>query len=87
MKAHEVRLIEEFKELYIRCLKLNKILKKYENNTLDFELRTPYELLLEQKDVMERYLCILFERFKYEEIFDEICWSALNEMRLEILNE
>ena len=53
MEAHDVRLVKEFEDLYIRYCKLCRLLNLYENGQLDFEFKTPLELLLEQKDIMK----------------------------------
>lgn len=84
MEAKHVRLIKEFEDLYVRYWKLMYFIIEYHKGNITVELTTPMELLLEQSDVMKRYLAILCERFKYEEIFHEVHWKTLNKKRLEI---
>ena len=83
MQAYQVRLIKEYEDLHIRYYKLKKFVQ---NAKLD-KVKTPTELLLEQLDVMERYLCILFERLKYEDVFMEVSWNSIKERLDEIIAE
>lgn len=68
MEAYQVRYMKEYDELCMRYMKLNAIIKKAEEGTLDFELNCPLELLKEQADVMWRYIEILWERSEYEKV-------------------
>lgn len=70
MKAYQVRLIKEFEDLYIRTHKLHNFIKSIDADNYNYA--TPSELLMEQLDVMTRYLDILIERFKYEDMLDEV---------------
>ena len=66
MEAYQVRLIKEFEDTYTRFLKLFAFVKTIDNKSYNYN--TPLELLLEQLDVMFRYLEILQKRFDYEGI-------------------
>lgn len=68
MEAYQVRFMKEYDELVLRYTKLNAIIKKFEEGTLDFTLKCPIELLKEQADVMWRYIEILWERSGYENV-------------------
>ena len=68
MEAYQVRYMKEYDELCTRYMKLNALLKKADEGTLDFELNCPLELLKEQADVMWRYIEILWERSEYEKV-------------------
>ena len=68
MEAYQVRYMKEYDELCMRYMKLNALLKKADEGTLDFELNCPLELLKEQADVMWRYIEILWERSVYEKV-------------------
>ena len=68
MEAYQVRYIKEYDDLVTRYMKLNSLLKKYDEGTLDFELNCPIELLREQADAMWKYIEILWERSDYEKV-------------------
>lgn len=68
MKAYQVRFMKEYDDLTMRYMKLNNILKQYENGTLDFEIKCPIELLKEQSDAMWKYIEILWARAEYENV-------------------
>ena len=68
MEAHQVRYVKEYDDLCVRYMKLNLLLKKYEEGTLNFELNCPVEMLKEQADIMWRYIEILWERSVYENV-------------------
>lgn len=65
---YKERLVGEYLEVCIRHQKLLCILKQYEKGELPFELSCPYELLVEQADIMMEYMLILEKRFKIEGI-------------------
>lgn len=62
MKAYKRRFIQEFNEVNYRFKKLDKMLHQYKLNKLDFEPKCSYDLLVEQRDAMERYLDCLKDR-------------------------
>lgn len=68
MKNYQVRFMNEYNELVNRYRKLNSLLNKYELGALDFELNCPIELLQKQSAIMYDYICILYERDKYEKV-------------------
>lgn len=77
-KAYQIRYIKEYDDLCIRYMKLNALLKKADEGTLDFELNCPLELLKEQADVMWRYIEILWERSVYEKVdLNPVCEGAI----------
>lgn len=77
MKAYQVRLIKEFEDVYTRFKKLLAFVKSVCNESYDYD--TPLELLLEQLDVMMRYIDILHKRFEYEGILNEVPIQAMKE--------
>ena len=68
MKAYKKRMIEEFNQLKDRANKLEKMLRKYRLDKLDFELDCPYSLLKKQYDSMLAYMECLKERAILEDI-------------------
>lgn len=77
MQAYQVRLIKEFEDVYIRFKKLLAFIKTIDDESYNYD--TPLELLLEQLDVMFRYLEILQKRFNYEGIANEVPIQAMKE--------
>lgn len=63
---YKERLIHEYKELKEKCEKLQIMLDKYYNDTLDFAPNCPYNLLHEQYIYMKNYLSILSYRLELE---------------------
>lgn len=62
------RVKAEYYQLKIRCEKLEAMLKKYNEDTLEFTLNCPVELLRQQLDYMMNYKAILEQRASYEGI-------------------
>lgn len=62
------RFLAENYQAKIRYQKLNCILDKYEDGTLEFELTCPVGILIEQRDIMEDYLNVLEDRAIIENI-------------------
>ena len=58
----------EYYQLKIRCEKLDAMLKKYDEGTLEFTLNCPVELLRQQLDYMMNYKSILEQRASYEQV-------------------
>ena len=58
----------EYYQLKIRIEKLEAMLKKYDEGTLEFTLNCPVELLRQQLDYMINYKMILEQRTSYEGI-------------------
>ena len=69
MLDYKKRVIKEYKELLERTCKLGVMLKRYEDNELDFVPDTPLELLQSQYHAMFTYLYILEQRAEIENIF------------------
>lgn len=65
---YKARFLAEYVQLKIRTEKLEHMLEKWIQGTLPFEPSCPYPLLREQQYVMRRYLNILEERAKLEDI-------------------
>lgn len=63
---YKERFKAEYYQLKIRRDKLNDMLSKYKNGTLDFEPTCSYELLAEQWNIMGAYLHILKARVDIE---------------------
>ena len=85
MQAYQVRMIKEFEDIYIRFQKLFAFVKSVNNESYNYE--TPLELLLEQLDIMMRYMHILEKRFEYEGITEEVPIGAIIEKAEEIVEE
>lgn len=68
MKGYKKRMVEEFNQLRDRANKLEKMLRKYRLNKLEFELVCPYYLLKKQYDSMLAYMECLKERAIIEDI-------------------
>ena len=62
------RVKAEYYQLKIRIEKLEAMLKKYDEGTLEFTLNCPVELLRQQLDYMVNYKMILEQRASYESI-------------------
>ncbi len=61
------RFIAEYKQAKIRYYRISEILRKANDNTLEFEL-TNKDLLIEQYKVMHKYITILEQRAIAEDI-------------------
>lgn len=85
MQTYQVRMIKEFEDVYIRFQKLFAFVKSVNNESYNYE--TPLELLLEQLDIMMRYMRVLEKRFKYEGITEEVPIGAIIEKAEEIVEE
>ena len=85
MQAYQIRMIKEFEDVYIRFQKLFAFVKSVNNESYNYE--TPLELLLEQLDIMMRYMRVLEKRFKYEGITEEVPIGAIIEKAEEIVEE
>lgn len=48
MNDYKQRMIEEYKQLAERLVKLGRLVKKHQSGTLDFKLTCPIELLEDQ---------------------------------------
>lgn len=68
MKSYQVRMYDEYYTLCDRYRKLIRILRDYDIGQLKFTPNCPIELLKEQADVMKRYIDILLECSKYEDM-------------------
>ena len=66
--GYEGRFCAEYYQLKIRYDKLNSMLEKWDNNTLDFKPICPRSTYTIQKNAMETYLGILEARAKIEKI-------------------
>jgi len=58
----------EYLQLCVRLEKLESVLKKYDNGELEWEFKSPVELLRQQADYMNNYKAILEQRATYEGI-------------------
>lgn len=68
MKAYKKRMVKEFNQLRNRVNKLEKMLRKYHLDKLDFEPTCSYSLLKRQYDAMIDYMGCLKERAILENI-------------------
>lgn len=68
MKNYKQRMIEEYKQLAERLVKLGRLVEKHQSGTLDFKLTCPIELLEDQYCAMRLYFNILAQRAKIEGI-------------------
>lgn len=68
MNDYKERMIEEYKQLAERLLKLGIMIEKYDSGTLDFKPACPIELLEDQYCAMRLYLNILVQRATIEGI-------------------
>jgi hypothetical protein len=65
---YKERFRAEYTQLLIRRAKLEDMLEKMADGTLDFTPTCPFELLKEQLDIMSEYLSILEARAKLERV-------------------
>ena len=68
MEDWKVRFRKEYYELRERYQKLGMMLSQYENGQLEFEPKSPIDLLKGQHSTMWNYLKILEKRAEIEEI-------------------
>lgn len=68
MEDYKVRFIKEYSELHERIWKLNNMIKKYYENTLDFTPTCDIKILQMQLEYMRQYELVLAERAKIEDI-------------------
>lgn len=85
MQSYQVRMVKEFEDVYIRFQKLFAFVKSVNNKSYNYE--TPLELLLEQLDIMMRYMRVLEKRFRYEGITEEVPIGAIIEKAEKIVEE
>ena len=62
MDNYKQRMIEEYKQLAERLLKLGIMIEKYDSGALDFNLTCPIELLEDQYCAMRLYFNVLAQR-------------------------
>lgn len=62
MENYKQRMIEEYKQLAERLVKLGRLVEKHQSGTLDFKPACPIELLEDQYCAMRLYLNILAQR-------------------------
>ena len=60
------RIKAEYMQLCVRLEKLESLLKKYDDGELEWEFKSPVELLRMQADYMHNYKGILEQRATYE---------------------
>jgi hypothetical protein len=62
------RFIGEYGQTKLRYLHLDRLIKAYEDKTLEFEPDTPIEILKSQLEILKIYVKILENRARYEKI-------------------
>nr|DAY60625.1 MAG TPA: hypothetical protein [Caudoviricetes sp.] len=67
-KDYKDRFKGEYTQTLIRLRKLNNMLNKYDEGTLDFTPNCPIYLLRNQSSYMQAYLKTMEERAQYENI-------------------
>jgi phage protein len=73
MNDYKQRMIEEYKQLAERFIKLGRLIEKHNSGTLDFKPACPMELLEDQYCAMRLYLNTLVQRATIEGInFNDI---------------
>lgn len=68
MNDYKERMIEEYKQLAERFIKLGRLIEKHNSGTLDFKPACPVGLLEDQYCAMRLYLNILVRRATIEGI-------------------
>ena len=68
MEEYKKRFITEYNELEDRLTKLQRIIERFKEGTLDFTPDTPIEILEMQAHYMKQYLYCLKKRSIYEHI-------------------
>lgn len=66
MEAYKERMAEEYRELEERIKKLDAIIDRYYDGTLDFTLNCPIEILRAQRTAMGKYMDVLDIRAEIE---------------------
>ena len=69
---YKERFAAEYYQLETRFLKLRDMVLKWDNGTLNFTPTCPRDIYEEQLDAMSRYLVILIERARMENVELEI---------------
>lgn len=77
MENYKQRMIEEYKQLAERFIKLGRMIEKHNSGTLDFKPACPMELLEDQYCAMRLYLNILIQRATIEGI-------GLDDIKIEV---
>jgi hypothetical protein len=68
MEPYKIRFIKEYTELNDRINKLDNMLNKWKEGSLDFDPDCPYDLLAAQLHAMQAYLEILKLRASIEKV-------------------
>lgn len=68
MEGYKKRMVEEYRELREKYVKLHRMIVKYEAGKLEFELTCPVEILKQQASAMGKYLYTLEVRAQIEGI-------------------
>lgn len=68
LEDYQLRFIDEYRQLKERCVKLRKLLTKYDAGVLDFTPKCAADILWQQLEYMDGYLYILEVRAELEGI-------------------
>lgn len=66
LEDYQLRFIDEYRQLKERCVKLRKLLIKYDAGVLDFTPKCNADILGQQLEYMDGYLYILEVRAEIE---------------------
>ena len=66
LEDYQLRFIDEYRQLKERCVKLRKLLTKYDDGVLDFTPKCNADILGQQLEYMDNYLYILEVRAEIE---------------------
>lgn len=66
LEDYQLRFIDEYRQLKERCIKLRKLLTKYDAGVLDFTPKCNADILGKQLEYMDNYLYILEVRAEIE---------------------
>lgn len=66
LEDYQLRFIDEYRQLKERCIKLRKLLTKYDAGVLDFTPKFNADILGQQLEYMDNYLYILEVRAEIE---------------------
>lgn len=66
LEDYQLRFIGEYRQLKERCIKLRKLLTKYDAGVLDFTPKCNADILGQQLEYMDNYLYILEVRAEIE---------------------
>lgn len=66
LEDYQLRFIDEYRQLKERCIKLRKLLTKYDAGVLDFTPKCNADILGQQLEYMDNYLYILEVRAEIE---------------------